>query len=258
MSVQTPPSEAPFVRPSLCPSKRGQQKEGKHVRNTHSIHPIHPIQTYSPRRRPGKEEVSTPHDYLHKQNTETRSLSRPPVALVPRRELILLIPDPLAPALIPIRIPEVPAVPLPTTPRRRRPILPPDLRAPLPHAAHDRRRNVRHAADGRHDGVRDGEGRGRAHGVEADAAVYHAQEEQEAAVPDVHVRDWRAGAVLAVVAVVEEAEGGLEDHCRDDDGAEDGVGVSEELGDVSDLWWMGWEDEKGVKMLTVPTFRAVM
>lgn len=41
--------------------------------------------------------------------------------------------------------------------------------------------------------------------------------------------------VLDVVAVVQEAEDRLEDHGGDNDGAEDGVSVTEELEGVSDL-----------------------
>lgn len=182
----------------------------------------------------------------------TRGLPCPPV-LVPGRELILLVPDVLPAALIPIRIAVVRT--LPGAGRRGRPLLKPHVPcAPLPHGANHRGRDVSHAAHGRHDGIRDGEGRWGARGVEAHATVHDAHEEQDAAVPDVGIGDRGADLVLDVVAVVEDTEDRLYDHGGDNDGAEDGVSVSEELGDVSEVKWTYGKDGK----LTVPAVRAVI
>lgn len=188
-------------------------------------------------------------------------LPRPPIRLlIPRRpELILRIPTPIRapPRLIPIPIP----IPIPTGPRLRAAPTTRRTRTPtplgalplptLPYAPHDRGGNVRHARHGSDDGVRGHEPRGRPGGPEAQAAVYDAQEHQEAAVPDVGVRDGRAGAVLLVLVVVEEAEGGLEDHCGYDYCSEDRVGFFVELieGWVLVVWnngelREGWKREK--------------
>jgi len=133
-------------------------------------------------------------------------------------------------AVIDIHVP----APLPPTPARRPRATPltaythASIALPPPPDTEDDNGDVDGAHDASHNRVRDRALVRVGRELQAQAAVHDAADDERAAVPDVQVGDRGAGARLAVLQVVQEAEEGLQQEEADDDGAEDGVRVGVE------------------------------
>lgn len=89
--------------------------------------------------------------------------------------------------------------------------------------------DIAHEDDASNDSVRDDGTVALLCQLQAETAIDHTQQHQDAAPPDVHIADGAASLRLQVVPVVQESEGGLDPEQGDDDGPKDGMRLVQEL-----------------------------